>query len=201
MQEVQSRGTAQENGGISAIRGVLLMVLGVLCFFFPAPALLSLALMLGMGLVATGCLAIYQAVKSRQTFAGWGMFLIWGLVEIVFGGFLIANPILTALSIPVVVGVWAIMSGIIQFTGSFTLKSRGVDSWWFSLLGGILAAAIGLILVANPIQGALIIPYWIGTLAILVGAFSLAWGSSWKQLQATAPIEFPTPEQRRDEAA
>jgi uncharacterized membrane protein HdeD (DUF308 family) len=57
--------------------------------------------------------------------SGWGWFLAWGILALIFGIALIANPAAGILSILWLVAIWAIMAGIVFIVASFFVKKVG----------------------------------------------------------------------------
>ena len=63
--------------------------------------------------------------------SGWGWFLAWGILALLFGIALIVNPAAGILSILWLVAIWAIMAGIVFIIASFFVRKVGnaiVDS-------------------------------------------------------------------------
>ncbi len=54
--------------------------------------------------------------------SGWGWFLAWGILALIFGIALIANPAAGILSILWLVAIWAIMAGIVFIVASFFVQ-------------------------------------------------------------------------------
>src|SRR3954452_4978818 len=99
--------------------------------------------------------------------AHWKAFLIEGVLLAVLG---LAAMILTpaaSLAVTIFLGWMFLISGIAGL--ALTFWARGMPGFWWSLLSAVLAILAGLILVIQPVQGAL-------TLTIVVGAYFLAEG-------------------------
>ena len=116
---------------------------------------------------------IYMFVDHRQ----WGWKLFMGLVGIIAGWYILAYPIAAGVALPrtfvLVLGLWALMDGIVLLLMAF----RG-GGWGAGLMGG-LAIVLGLILLGDYGQlGSGITMVWsaavvmvIGGIAMMVGAF------------------------------
>lgn len=72
----------------------------------------------GVAAVVIGGADIIRAFRG----AGWGVGVI-GLLSLLFGLFLIANPLAGAFSLPVVLGVLAIALGIVAMVAAFHLHA------------------------------------------------------------------------------
>ncbi|KAB1191291.1 HdeD family acid-resistance protein [Haloferax sp. MBLA0078] len=99
--------------------------------------------------------------------ANWRWLAIAGVIIGIIGLLAILAPFVTGLSISLLVGLFLIASGILNFIGVFSARSWG-GAIWQILLGGISIGA-GVILFVNPVAG-------LATLTILVIAYLLVSG-------------------------
>ncbi|MGB3865047.1 MAG: HdeD family acid-resistance protein [Xanthobacteraceae bacterium] len=102
------------------------------------------------------------AVRKR-----WLAFLIEGILLVIIGFAAILVPPLASIAVTVFLGWLFIISGVAAL--ALTLWAREIPGFWWSLISALLAIAVGVILLARPIQGTL-------TLTIVVGAYFLAEG-------------------------
>ena len=69
---------------------------------------------------------------------------------------------------------WAFVSGTLELRAASNLaKDHG--RWWLAL-GGIISIVFGIVLVAAPMFGALVVSWWVGAYATFFGASLLALG-------------------------
>jgi uncharacterized membrane protein HdeD (DUF308 family) len=97
----------------------------------------------------------------------WKAFLIEGIVLVVLGLAAMILPPLASLAVTIFLGWMFLISGAVGL--AMTFWARGMPGFWWSLISAALAVGAGLILLAQPVQGAL-------TLTIVVGAYFLAEG-------------------------
>lgn len=154
---------------IVTLKGLLLAGLGVWIMMTPIESLLGIVLFLGIAIFISGIFYLVGAIASRKTNNQWGWYLVEGIVDIVFGLILMTNPAVTMVVLPFLVGFWAIFGGILQIGGSFSLKSLGMKTWWLVLLGGVVTAVLGWIIVMHPVISSLVITVWIGVMLLLFG--------------------------------
>ena len=62
--------------------------------------------------------SLFQAFKG----AGWGVGIL-GVLSIIFGLYLLANTLISTLSLPWVVGLFAIVGGAVAIWNSFKVRS------------------------------------------------------------------------------
>src|SRR6201996_1438382 len=108
-----------------------------------------------------------QSKMSAAVRAHWKAFLIEGIVLAIIGLAAMIVPPLASLAVTIFLGWMFLISGIAGL--ALTVWARGMPGFWWSLLSAVLAIGAGLILLAQPVQGAL-------TLTIVVGVYFLAEG-------------------------
>jgi uncharacterized membrane protein HdeD (DUF308 family) len=69
------------------------------------------------------------------------------------------------------IAIWAIVSGALMLGAAFTLN---IDHgrWWLAL-GGIASVIFGILLVIEPLVGAVVLTMWIGAYALVFGVVLL----------------------------
>jgi uncharacterized membrane protein HdeD (DUF308 family) len=108
-----------------------------------------------------------QAEMSAAVREHWMAFLIEGILLVILGLAAVIVPPLASLAITIFLGWMFLISGIAGL--ALTYWARKMPGFWWSLISAALAVAAGIILLAQPVQGAL-------TLTIVVGAYFLAEG-------------------------
>ncbi|MBV9173240.1 MAG: DUF308 domain-containing protein [Chloroflexi bacterium] len=110
------------NAGWKAASGILGIVAGLALVRNPlwAGILLPALLVWIMGLLglAIGLVQLVHALRG----GGWGIGIL-GAVSIIFGLLLLGNPIVTAIVLIPVVGVWAVIGGVVEMIYSFRLRT------------------------------------------------------------------------------
>ncbi len=103
----------------------------------------------------------------------WWAVALRGIVAIVFGIVALASPGATLVSLAVVFGAYAFVSGLVAIVAAF--GSRGRDAVWY-VLDGILGIAVGLATFFFPGAASAALVYLIGLWAILTGVFQVIAG-------------------------
>ena len=108
--------------GWKLFSGILGIIAGVIILQHPlwsailVPA--TLVWLLGFFGIIMGFISIFQAFKG----AGWGVGLL-GVLSIIFGLYLLANTFISTLSLPWVVGIFALIGGVVAIWNSFKVRS------------------------------------------------------------------------------
>jgi uncharacterized membrane protein HdeD (DUF308 family) len=102
--------------------GILGIIAGIVILQHPlwsailVPA--TLVWLLGFFGIVMGCISLFQAFKG----AGWGVGIL-GVLSIIFGLYLLANTLISTLSLPWVVGIFALIGGVVAIWNSFKVRS------------------------------------------------------------------------------
>ena len=91
-----------------------------------------------------------------------------GILALAVGGIALAWPGPTALVLVLIVGVGAVIAGLVEFSAAFAASESAGTRAMF-ILGGLVTIAFGVVLCARPGIGAV-------TLALLFGLFNLIAG-------------------------
>ena len=109
------------------LRGVLGVLIGLFVLAHPVligvVAILSLVIVLAIQSIVGGVLEIIAAVRERKEIEGEWWFILSGLLSIVFGGVLLSQPLLASALLVQILGVVAIVLGVVLIVGAFRLKS------------------------------------------------------------------------------
>ncbi|HEU4650030.1 MAG TPA: HdeD family acid-resistance protein [Croceibacterium sp.] len=149
------------------LRGLAAVLLGVLALVSPVQTIVALVWVWGFYAIADGILSLAAAVTGRGA-AGprWWLALV-GLLGIAAGVVAFAEPALVAKFFALIIGFWAIMTGVLEIWGAIALRKE-IDNEWMLVLSGVIAVLFGLILLFSPT--ALITLIW------LVGFYALFFG-------------------------
>lgn len=168
-----------KNWWLVLIKGLIMIGLAFIVFGNPEATLLGIALFIGIGLLLTGITIIIIALSVKKEMDNWGWKLAEGILDVLFGFILIANPEITAVVIPFLIGFWATFYGILLTVGAFS----SVKLNRALLIAGILTIILGYIIMFNPIVLGLTISIWIGITLLVIGIANVAFAFDIKKLK------------------
>lgn len=152
------------------LRGVFAIVFGIVALVWPSVTVWALVVVFGAYAIVDGISAIIRSVQARKVESGWVWWLLGGVVSLIAGIVAFVWPGITALAAVFVIGIWAIMGGILEIAGSVRLrKLDGAAHWGLLLFAGILELLFGMVLVFFPVSGILSIVWLVGVFALLLG--------------------------------
>ncbi len=111
--------------GMLLVGGLLGMAVGVVTFVMPALTAFALLVIIAVWAIALGVTEIVAAVRLRKEITGEWMFVVAGVLAVVFGLIVVAAPNAGALAVALWIGVYAIVSGVTLVALGFRLRSWG----------------------------------------------------------------------------
>ncbi len=161
-----------KNWFASALKGILSLTFGILIFLDPSKSLVLIATYFGIFALAGGIAVVVYALRLRHK-GGTGTFwLIEGSVNILIGLIIIFYPHISVSIFIAFFGIWAIIIALLQLTAYKKLRAMNMSSGMI-LFNGILSLLVGLLLLFNPFESAMIIAIIIGIYAVIYGLYSL----------------------------
>ena len=154
-----------------ALRGVAGILLGLVALFAPAATMLTLALVFAFYLLADGVLAIVAAVRAAQHHERWGLLLAEGVLNLLMGVIVWWFPAGAVFGFVLATAAWALLTGGLMLASSVRLHGSHGRLWL--ALGGVVSLIWGVMLIAAPLIGALVLTWWLGAYAFAFGVVQL----------------------------
>jgi len=107
-----------------AIVGLLGVAAGLLTFLMPGVTALVLLYFIAGWAIATGVFQIIGAIRLRKEIDNEWLLVLGGLISVLFGGAMFAAPGAGALALVTVIGIYAIIFGVLLVALSFRLKKH-----------------------------------------------------------------------------
>ena len=156
-----------QNWWLLGLRGVLAIVFAILALATPVSTLISLILLFAAYMLVDGSFTIVTSLRAARHRRRWGALFFGGVVNIVTGVLAAAWPGITALVFVAITAAWSIISGCAMLAAAVHLK-RNHGRWWL-VVGGLASIAFGILLVLAPLAGAVVLTWWIGIYAFVLG--------------------------------
>jgi uncharacterized membrane protein HdeD (DUF308 family) len=120
--------------------------------------------------------------------------LLLGLVDLAAGVIALAWPGPTALVLVLVVGIWAVIAGIVEIAAAFAAGEPAGTRALF-ILAGLISIAFGVVLCARPDMGAIALALVFGVFNLIAGIWMIVQGievrRTGKTLDSAVPEKQP----------
>ena len=168
-----------------ALRGLAAVIFGILAFIWPGVTVTILVLFFGAYVLWDGIFALVAAFRTEGN-RRWPL-ILEGLVGIVVGLIAFIWTDVATLSLLLLIGAWAVITGIFEIIAAIRLREE-IEGEWLLLLSGVLSVLFGIALFIWPAAGALAITWIIATYAILFGILMIVLGFRLRGRNEQRPI-------------
>ncbi|MGA2394970.1 MAG: HdeD family acid-resistance protein [Candidatus Lustribacter sp.] len=105
------------------LEGILSVAVGVAIFAWPGLSILSLAYLVGYWAILTGALAIVTAFRLRAHIKGEWLYLLFGIVSVIFGGFVLFAPATGLVYIVLMISIYGFVIGFTMIALAFRARN------------------------------------------------------------------------------
>jgi uncharacterized membrane protein HdeD (DUF308 family) len=167
---------AKQGGGNMTVLGIVTMILGVLAMFAPLLTGISVAILVGILMIAAGGARLVWAFGAESFGQGVLKFAIGGLT-LVAGLIMVARPLYGVGVLTIMLAAYFIVDGLFEIIGSFQLKPA--PGWGWVLFGGIVSLALGIMIWRQfPVSGSWAIGILVGVKLFFAGMMMITVGST-----------------------
>jgi uncharacterized membrane protein HdeD (DUF308 family) len=153
--------------------GLLFIIVALMSFQNPGGDLVAIVAIFAFIAIFKGIFEIFFRNKAKEfTGVKFGGLVVIGIIDIVFGIFLLLNMQVGLVVLPFIFAIWFIVDSIWQLTLTNHVKSVGNGYHVFHVVINVICLIIGISLLFNPISSAL-------TLAFLVGFYFMMTGITY----------------------
>lgn len=174
------------------IIGLIFIAAGIWAFTYPVQSYAALTIVFSISFLISGIMEILFATANRKVMENWSWTLVLGVFTTLVGIMLIANPAISAVTLPLYVGFMLMLHSFWAIGSAFDLKGYGVTGWQFSLLLGVLGVVFAFLLIWRPAIGGITLVIWTGLALIASGVFNLFLSNNmrkihkhWDEISAT----------------
>jgi uncharacterized membrane protein HdeD (DUF308 family) len=158
---------------LPALRGAAAIILAVVAFVWPRMTLTLLMVFFGAYVLLDGALDAAAAARAKREERPWGLLAAEAVAGIGIGVATFVVPDATGRFLIALIGIWAIVTGVLRLYAAFQLRDFiGVE--WLMVLAGVVMIALGLLLIVNPGQGLLVTLFVLAAGAFVLGVVLLA---------------------------
>jgi len=148
--------------------GVVYLIAGFIALGSVAMATVVSVLIVGIMMIVAGVVEVISAFQIK----GWGKFLLWALLGVLYiiAGFVtFENPLLAAVLLTLILGASLVVSGIMRIVLAFSMKRE--TPWIWVAVSGVITLLLGLLILMRwPVSSLYILGLLLGIDLIMAGA-------------------------------
>lgn len=168
---------------VLVVQGVLGILFGIIAIAFPDIALLTLAYLFAAWALISGATQIGEGWRVAETRGRSWPFAVTGVISIVAGILAALIPGITVYGLVVLLGAWFVVQGVMEVYMAWRIRAE-VSGEWILALVGILTLAVGVIVLAQPVVGAVLTVALVATWSIIAGITAVAAGLRLRQFRS-----------------
>lgn len=171
---------------LTIFSGILMLMIGVFCFINMGQTFLTLAFVVGIVMVINGIIhtlayLVGRGLHNKGDNNGW--ILVDALITLVLGILVLCNQLVVDVAIPMVFGMWVLVSGILRIEAASRINlEKKMTNFKSTLITGIVTVIIGVFGFINPIVS------WV-SVVFLLGIFLCMQGINIIELGINMPHE------------
>lgn len=152
------------------LTGVLYILLGIVALLIPETMQKTLGYLIGIVLIVAGAVSMicYLLRDARDNY--YHNEFVFGLVGIVLGVAVLYKVEVIISLIPFILGILVLFSGCSKLQDAIDLKRLSYGSWVGMLVVAVINIILGVVLICNPFQAAILLFRVLGVGLILSGA-------------------------------
>jgi len=167
---------------LSLILGILFICVGIWVFMTPVSSYLALSILFSVTIFISGIFEIIYSISNRKEMDNWGWVLTGGIIDLLFGLWLMSSPLLSIAILPFVVGFILMFRSMMAIGFAFDLKDFADSGWGWLLALGILCLLFSFVLLWNPVFAGLTVVILTGCAFITLGIYRIILSFKLKHL-------------------
>ena len=152
---------------------VCMMLLGLALMIWPETSAMTVCVILGIVCIAAGNYEIVRYFNLGIAGLFFRFDLGLGILYILAGILLLANPLGSVTLLPTAVGIYMLFSSVRDIQVSVEMRRFGLSNWLLALISGIAGVVLAFLLVLNPFTGASALMIYLGISLIVAGIENL----------------------------
>ena len=167
---------------LSLILGILFIGAGIWVFMTPVSSYLALSILFSVTIFISGISEIIYSISNRKEMDNWGWVLTGGIIDLLFGLWLMSSPLLSIAVLPFVVGFMLMFRSMMAIGFAFDLKDFANSGWGWLLALSILGLLFSFVLLWNPAFAGLSLVICTGCAFITLGIYRIILSFKLKHL-------------------
>ena len=148
------------------LRGIAAIIFGILAYLWPGITFTVVVLFFGAYALWDGVFALIGAFRTEGE-RRWSL-VLEGVVGIAAGLVTFFWTGAASLALLLVIGAWAIVTGIFEIVSAIRLREE-IEGEWLLLISGVLSVLFGIALAIWPAAGLVAVTWMIGAYAMVFG--------------------------------
>lgn len=156
----------------SVLSAIVTILLGLILILAPNGMIALVLGLIGWVLIVTGAISLISFVVNRTVYSDYGQ-LILGVVQLLFGGWIVRNPSGIVALTANIVGIIVLIHAVKDLQYAFEAHRVGAANWWLAAVTGGVTLLLSLAVLLNPVRSAVTLVTFAGVCLIVDGVSDL----------------------------
>lgn len=157
---------------LGLLQGTLAIFFGITAIAWPALTLITLVYLFSAFILGWGIVEIVHGLLSIRRRGTWWLTLLFGLVGLGVGVYLLRNPNISFAAFIIIVGLTLVVRGILDVVGAF-IERVDIARKALLIFIGIAALIAGIVILKAPVAGGVAFVWVLGLYALVFGALMM----------------------------
>lgn len=158
---------------LSLLTSIVFVIVGLFLFIKPDTTLSVISYVIGTILIISGITSGYRYFSEKGVLSIFSFDLVYGVLLLISGIFLVVRPDLLSVLFPIILGIWIIINSVIKFQYALVLKRIKNEDFLYTALISFLTLIWGIVLLYNPFKTALLVTQTIGIFIIVYAVLDI----------------------------
>jgi len=149
-------------------RGIFALILAVVAFAYPGQTATVLTYAFGAYILLSGLAMLVGGFGFSSAHGAWLALVLFGLLSVIVGIYILAQPVLGALTLAYTIALWAIAAGVLEIFGAVQARDVVPNTWVWGV-AGVVSIAAGVFVAYAPGLGLIALSYTVGIYAAIAG--------------------------------
>ena len=164
----------QTHWWVLTLRGILAILFGIACVFWPGLSLLTFVYLFGAYILVAGLIAVFQGVVAIGHHKIWILTLLLGILEIGVGVYLLRHPGVSFAVLILLVAFSFIVYGVFEVIGSLVDERASGAARTLAIITGVLGVIAGILMFFQPAASGVAFVWIVGLFALISGPIWIA---------------------------
>lgn len=169
----KSKKLTKEIWWLIILTGVAGIIFGLVTLFWPKLTVVTLVYMAAIFTIVGGAVGLFEAIANMKKDRLWWLALLFSLVNIGIGVYLVRNPLTTAAILVILLAIAILFRAIFDLVvASYMDKEEGRWLWIMTGIIGLISAAV---IMVYPVAASLAFAWVLGLYALIHGVMTVGY--------------------------
>jgi len=155
------------------LAGLVFIAIGIWTFLTPLESYLALSIVFSLSFLVIGMVEIVFSINNRKSMKNWGWILAFGIIGVLVGVMLLANPGVSLATLPFYLGFVVLFRSVGAVSQAFELKENKDLDWGNLMVMGVLGIIFSFFLLWNPILAGFTVVSWTALAFMAAGFYNI----------------------------